>query len=94
MQTEIQIKVDESILLSLKENKENFVKDMLFTYALHLYRKNKLSLGKAAELAGYDRLDFIRVLQLKKEPIFDYDDELICDMIAGAERTTKHLNEQ
>ena len=38
---------------------------MLFNHALMLYRKNKLSLGKAAELAGYDRLSFIQKLHKK-----------------------------
>lgn len=36
---------------------------MLFQYALWLYRTQKLSLGKAAELAGYTWLAFIQKLQ-------------------------------
>jgi predicted HTH domain antitoxin len=59
MLTEIRLHIDDSILLSLKEEKETFTKDMLFEYALRLYRKHKLSLGKAAELAGYTRLEFV-----------------------------------
>ncbi len=50
---------------------------MLFQHAIQLYRKHKLSLGKAAELAGYTRLEFIRKLQAENEPIFDYDEALI-----------------
>ncbi|MEA1901555.1 MAG: UPF0175 family protein [Thermodesulfobacteriota bacterium] len=38
---------------------------MLFQHAIQLYRKHKLSLGKAAELAGYTRLGFIRKLKAK-----------------------------
>lgn len=52
MLTEIRLQIDDSILLSLKEEKELFAKDMLFHHALRLYRRHKLSLGKAAELAG------------------------------------------
>jgi len=91
MMTEIQLNVDDSILLSLKENKEDFAKELLFNNALMLYRKNKLSLGKAAQLAGYDRLDFIDLLRIKGEPIFDYDNDLIDNMVAGAERTINIL---
>jgi len=63
MLTEIRLHIDDSILLSLKEEKDMFAKDMLFHHALRLYRKHKLSLGKAAELAGYTRLAFIQKLQ-------------------------------
>ncbi len=49
-----------------------------------------LSLGKAAELAGYTRLEFIRKLQAENEPIFDYDEALIDEMINSA-KTTPHI---
>jgi predicted HTH domain antitoxin len=87
MLTEIRIQIDDSILLSLKEQKETFAKTMLFQYALWLYRKQKLSLGKAAELAGYTRLAFIQQLQAENEPIFDYDESLIDEMIQNAMKT-------
>ena len=81
MLTEIRLQIDDSILLSLKEKKEHFAKAMLFHYALWLYRSQKLSLGKAAELAGQTRLAFIQTLQANGESIFDYDDTLIDEMI-------------
>jgi predicted HTH domain antitoxin len=93
MQTEIRLHIDESILLSLKENKDDFAKELLFNNALILYRKKKLSIGKAAQLAGYDRIDFIDfidfidLLRAKNEPIFDYDKDIIDEMVAGAKRT-------
>jgi predicted HTH domain antitoxin len=40
-----------------------------------LYRKKMLSLGKAAQIAGYDKIDFISKLRIENEPIFDYDNE-------------------
>ena len=40
-----------------------------------LYRKNRLSLERAAESAGYSKLDFIHKLQLEKEAIFNYNDQ-------------------
>lgn len=90
MLTEIRLQIDDSILLSLKEKKENFARAMLYQYALWLYRTDKLSLGKAAELAGYDRLGFIQKLQANDEPIFDYDDLLLDEMIESA-ATTPHI---
>ena len=81
---EIKLDIDETILLSMKEKKEEFKKMLLFYTALSLYRKGKLSLGRAAQLANYNRLDFIKKIQEEGEHIFDYDKELIDDMIKKA----------
>jgi hypothetical protein len=43
----ISFPVNEGILFTLKESKEEFTKDVLFSSALFFYRKRKLSLGKA-----------------------------------------------
>jgi len=91
MLTDLQVRVDDSILLTLKKNKEEFVRELLFNNALTLYRKNQLSLGKAAQLAGYDRIEFLWLLRSRGEPIFDYDEETIDEMITGAERTLSRL---
>ncbi len=59
----ISFPVNEGILTTLKETKDEFTKDVLFLSALLFYRKRKLSLGKAAELAGYNKIDFINKLK-------------------------------
>ena len=71
----ISFSIKESILLSLKENPEEFTQNLRFLSALMLYRKKRLSLGKAAELAGYNKMDFIHKLQLENEAIFEYDQQ-------------------
>jgi len=40
-----------------------------------LYRQERLSLGKAAQFAGYSRMGLIEELQRRGEPIFDFDTE-------------------
>ncbi|MCP4696564.1 MAG: UPF0175 family protein [Gammaproteobacteria bacterium] len=85
MQTAIEINIDDSILLALKTKKQQFTQTLRFYTALALYRQNKLSLGKAAELAGYNRLDFIDKLRLEKQPIFDYEAEMIEQMTEAAD---------
>ena len=86
MLTEIRLQIDDSIFLSLKEEKEHFAQDMLFHHALRLYRQHKLSLGKAAELAGYTRIEFIQQLQAAREPI--------SEMIESAQHTPSLQQEQ
>ncbi|GGA23264.1 UPF0175 family protein [Okeania sp. KiyG1] len=43
--------------------------------AIKLYEINKISLGKAARLAGYSKSAFIEVLGQYKIPIFNYSPE-------------------
>jgi predicted HTH domain antitoxin len=45
--------------------------------------RKKLSLGKAAQLAGYNRLDFLDMLAEKGIVIFDYDDSFVDSELQG-----------
>ncbi len=82
----ISFPVKTDILLSLKENADEFTQNLRFMSALMLYRKNRLSLGKAAELAGYTKLDFIDKLRLENEPIFDFNAQEMDDIFADVNR--------
>ena len=65
----ISFSVNDDILLSLNENAQEFTRDLRYLSALMWYRKDKLSLGKAAELAGYSKLDFIDRMRLEDEAV-------------------------
>jgi predicted HTH domain antitoxin len=91
---QLTLTIPDNFLISIKEKKEDFIKTMLFNHALMLYRKNKLSLGKAAELAGYDKLTFIQKLQLENEPIYDYEPELVDEMVNNTVRTLALLEKK
>ncbi|ACF13806.1 conserved hypothetical protein [Chloroherpeton thalassium ATCC 35110] len=67
--------IKENILLSAKETKDEFTNEIMYLSALYFYRKRRLSLGKAAELAGYKKIEFIEKLQREGESIFDYNEE-------------------
>ena len=81
---EIKLDIDASILVSMKEKKDEFTKALLFYSALGLYKTGKLSLGKAAALCNTQRLEFIEKIQEEGVAIFDYEKELIDDMISKA----------
>ncbi|SLM30429.1 conserved hypothetical protein [Desulfamplus magnetovallimortis] len=74
---DISFPIKENILLSIKGTKDEFTNEVKYLSALYFYRKGRLSLGKAAELAGYTKIDFIEKLQKEKEHIFDYNEEEI-----------------
>ena len=78
----ISFPVNEGILTTLKETQDEFTKDVLFLSALLFYRKRKLSLGKSAELAGYNKIDFIDKLKDEKEYIFDHSEDEINDIFS------------
>jgi predicted HTH domain antitoxin len=82
----ISFSVNEDVLLTLKEIVEEFTQNMRFASALMWYRKNKLSLGKAAELAGYSKLDFIERMKLENEAIFDYSPNQMAEIFADAHK--------
>jgi predicted HTH domain antitoxin len=82
----ISFSINDDILLSLKENAEEFTQNLRFLSALTLYRKNRLSLGKAAELAGYNKLDFIDKLRLEKEAIFDFNQTEMDEIFTDADK--------
>lgn len=52
--------------------------------AAKLYEQGKLSLGQAAELAGYSKRTFMELLSRYNVPIFDYDPSEITNDIKNA----------
>ena len=82
----ITINLDSDFLISLKKTKDEFEKDVKFLIALSLYNKRRISLGKAAKLAGFDKITFINKLQMEGETIFDYSNEEINQIIEDTEK--------
>jgi len=82
----VSFSVNDDILLSLKETAEEFTQNLRFLSALMWYRKKRLSLGKAAELAGYSKLDFIERMRLEREPIFDYGEAEMAEIFADVDK--------
>jgi len=70
----LKIPVENGILIALKETAESFTKTIKEITALQLYKSRNLSLGKAAQLAGYDKIQYINKLRSEGIPVFDYTD--------------------
>jgi len=62
----------EDILLALNETSEEFAKKFKLLGAVKLYELGKLSLGKASELAGMDKISFIEELDKCNVPVIKY----------------------
>lgn len=82
----LSIPVKESILFSLKESTEEFSQELVYLSALMLYKRRKLSLGKAAELASHSKIDFIYKLKAEGESVFDYNDDEINEIFSASKQ--------
>ena len=72
---EVKIKVPHEVLLNLHKSPGETAEDIRRQAAIRYYKKRALSLGKAADLAGMSRFEFIDYLRFNDEPVFQYTDE-------------------
>ena len=81
-----QIDIQPDILSVLDKSIEEFVYDMQLFTAMQLFKKHKLSLGKAATLAKMDKYVFMHYLSRNNIPVIDYNaDELETELNAFAQ---------
>ncbi len=71
----LHVKFPRSILFDYGLTEQEASKEMMRAFVLSLYRRDKISSGKAARLLGMQRLDFIRLLADEGIPYLDYTSE-------------------
>jgi predicted HTH domain antitoxin len=71
---QIIINVPEKILLAEKATEADFAREMRLLAAIKLYELGRLSSGRAAELAGMSRIEFL--FTLEKYKVFPFESEL------------------
>jgi len=69
------LEIPEEVLISLKESPQEFSKSILILSAVKLYELGKLSSGRAAQLAGLTRVEFLQSLSRFNVPVFDLSSE-------------------
>jgi len=58
----VQIEIPEEVLISLKETPETVARELRILAAVKLFELGKLSSGRAAQLAGMSRVEFLMLL--------------------------------
>jgi predicted HTH domain antitoxin len=58
----VQLDIPEETLISLKTDAESFARDLKHLGAVKLFELGKLSSGRAAQLAGMGRVEFLMTL--------------------------------
>jgi predicted HTH domain antitoxin len=71
---QIVIDIPETVLLAEKTDEEAFAREVCMLAAVKLYELGRLSSGRAAELAGVPRVEFL--LSLERYKVFALEAEL------------------
>ena len=70
-----QLELPQGLPASLKMSEADFLQEMCFMAAAKFFELGKLSSGKASELAGMNKLDFLRRLEQIAVPSLMLDSE-------------------
>jgi predicted HTH domain antitoxin len=69
-----EIELPEEIILSLRLDENEVIKEMKKTLAVKYFKERKLSIGQSAEFAEMTEEDFIKYLGSQNISIFNIDD--------------------
>ena len=87
----IAFSIPEDILVSLRVGVKELQHDMRKRLALYYFRDRRLSLGKAAKLAGMNRFAFMDFLTSEGTALFDYSEDAVNEELSGL-RVLRRLN--
>ncbi len=68
----VSIQLPETVFSALRRNPDEFVQEMRIAAAVKWYELGQISQGKAAEIAGLTRSDFINALSSYQVPFLQY----------------------
>jgi predicted HTH domain antitoxin len=95
MSTEtVTFEVSQDLLASMKVGSAELAQDIRRLAAIAYFRSKKLSLGKAAELAGMPRLDFMDLLANQGIVVFDYDESMLKDELLGVAELSRAAHDR
>ena len=80
---QLTIEMPESALSSLRQDPDNFTRELRLAAAVKWYELKRISQGRAAEIAGISRSEFITALGQFGVSPFQYE---VDEMIEEAER--------
>jgi predicted HTH domain antitoxin len=83
--TTVFVELPESVFSALRRAPEDFVCEMRIAAAVKWYELGQLSQGKAAEVAGLTRAEFIDTLARYQVSPFQYTAEELAEDLARAE---------
>ncbi|MUG99664.1 UPF0175 family protein [Scytonema sp. UIC 10036] len=79
----VSMEFPESVFSALRKDPNEFAQQMRIAAAVKWYELGEISQGKAAEIAGLNRADFINILLLYKVSPFQYTSQELAEEIAS-----------
>ena len=84
MKTEtVSFEITPDLLASLKLGVVALAQNVRILAAIAYFKNKQLSLGKAAQLAGINRLRFMDILAKEGVVVFDYDESVLATDLQG-----------
>jgi predicted HTH domain antitoxin len=80
---EVSIVLPRDVLSALRQDPDSFVQEMRVAAAVKWYELEQVSQGKAAEIAGLSRAEFIDALNRYEVSLFQYSADEIAQDLAG-----------
>ena len=79
----VSIQLPETVFSALRKNPDEFVQEMRIAAAVNWYELGQISQGKAAEIAGLTRSDFINALSSYQVPFLQYTAQELAQELAN-----------
>ena len=81
----VPIQLPETVFSALRKNTEEFVQEMRIAAAVKWYELGEISQGKAAEIAGLTRAEFINALSRYRVDFMQYTTEELTEEIGNVD---------
>jgi predicted HTH domain antitoxin len=87
------LNITEDFLLSIKKTPEELVSEIVLMAAIKMFELGKLSSGKASELAGISRREFLEKCSMYGVSVFNYSDDEIAEELSKDEKNLEKFLE-
>ena len=81
----VQIQLPETVFSALRLNPDEFIQEMRIAAAIKWYEVGEISQGKAAEIAGIARSDFINALSRYQVSFLQYTESELASEMANVD---------